>query len=169
MILGLLLGTDIQALLPDDWLARLLGEETFGSSVLAAMAAGPSMMCTCCTAPIAVGMRERQVSTRATLAYWIGNPMLNPATIVFMGFVLGWGWSLLRVVTGLIMVFGISWLAGRLSPDKPAVLDRGGAVPVSPPAADNPFSRFVSIFGRLSLRLVPEYVVIVLALGAARA
>jgi len=170
VILGLVLGAGVQALLPGDWLARLLGKETFGSTALAAVAAIPSMMCTCCTAPVAVGMRERRVSTSAALAYWIGNPMLNPATIVFMGFVLGWAWSALRIVTALVMVFGISYLAARLSPEKRiSAGPQAGALPVLPPDGGNPLTRFITIFGGLSLRLVPEYVVIVLALGAARA
>ncbi len=170
VLLGLVLGAGVQALLPGDWLARLLGKETFGSTALAAVAAIPSMMCTCCTAPIAVGMRERRVSTSAALAYWIGNPMLNPATIVFMGFVLGWAWSALRIVTALVMVFGISYLAARLSPEKQVSAGpQAGALPVLPLDEGNPLTRFITIFGRLSLRLVPEYVVIVLALGAARA
>jgi uncharacterized membrane protein YraQ (UPF0718 family) len=60
-------------------------------------------------------MRQRRVSMNAALAYWIGNPMLNPATLVFMGFVLGWHWTALRLVTALVMVFGVSYLAARLA------------------------------------------------------
>lgn len=43
----------------------------------------PGMMCTCCGAPVAVGMAKSRASVGATLASWIGNPILNPATIVF--------------------------------------------------------------------------------------
>lgn len=169
VILGLVLGAGVQALLPGDWLARLLGKETFGGTALAAVAAVPSMMCTCCTAPVAVGMRARRVSISASLAYWIGNPMLNPATIVFIGFVLGWGWSALRIVTALVMVFGISHLAAHLDSEvRPVAVAASGPVPVSPPEEGNPLARFVTILGCLTLRLVPEYIVIVLALGAAR-
>lgn len=168
VILGLLLGAGVQSLVPADWLGRVLGKETVGSTAWAAVAAVPSMMCTCCTAPIAVGMRRRRVSTSAALAYWIGNPMLNPATIVFMGFVLGWGWSVLRVVTALVMVFGISYLATRLDPAQ-GVRPILATTPLTPPDERNPLVRFVIGFGSLAVRLVPEYVVVVLALGAARA
>lgn len=37
------------------------------------------------------------------LAFWMGNPLLNPATLVFMGFVLGWGFAAIRLVAGLVM------------------------------------------------------------------
>ena len=52
------------------------------------------MMCTCCAAPVAAGMRKQQVSMGGALAFWMGNPLLNPATLVFMGFVLGWQFAL---------------------------------------------------------------------------
>jgi uncharacterized membrane protein YraQ (UPF0718 family) len=54
MVLGLLIGSGVQALLPRQWLARTLGEASFGSSTVAAALAVPSMMCTCCAAPVAV-------------------------------------------------------------------------------------------------------------------
>ena len=58
------------------------------------------MMCTCCAAPVAAGMRKQQVSMGGALAFWMGNPLLNPATLVFMGFVLGWQFALVRPVAG---------------------------------------------------------------------
>ena len=106
MVLGLLIGSGVQALLPGQWLARTLGKAGFGSSTVAAALAVPSMMCTCCAVPVAVGLRKCKASTGAAVAYLVGNPMLNPATIVFMGFVLGWGWSVLRVIMAVPLVFG---------------------------------------------------------------
>jgi uncharacterized membrane protein YraQ (UPF0718 family) len=90
MVLGLLIGSGVQALLPRRWLARALGRAGLGSSTVAAALAVPSMMCTCCAASVAVGLKKCRTSTGAAVAYLVGNPMLNPATIVFMSFVLGW-------------------------------------------------------------------------------
>ncbi len=39
--------------------------------------------------------------------------MLNPATLIFMGFVLGWNWTALRSVVGVVLVFGIAYLGNR--------------------------------------------------------
>ena len=41
--------------------------------------------------------------------------MLNPATLVFMGFVLGWRWAGLRLALGVLMVFGLGYLANRMT------------------------------------------------------
>ncbi len=44
MVLGLLLGAGVQALIPGDWLRRVLGRTGLGSVALAGLAATPSMM-----------------------------------------------------------------------------------------------------------------------------
>lgn len=169
MVLGLLLGSGVQALLPGDWVARLLGRARFGSAVAGGLLALPGMMCTCCAAPVVAGLRRQQASAGGAIAFWLGNSVLNPATLVFMGFVLGWRWTALRLVLGVVMVFGLGWLANRLtSPQEAAQADAAlGELTAQP--QDAPLRRWLTILGRMTLRLVPEYVILVLLLGATRA
>src|SRR6201991_4233604 len=114
MVLGLLLGSAVQALLPVQWIARLLGKTGFSSVAKGGLLSLPGMMCTCCAAPVVVGLRERQSSPGAAISFWLGNTVLNPATLIFMGFVLGWNWTGLRFVLGLLMVFGLGYLVNRM-------------------------------------------------------
>lgn len=58
-VLGILLGSLLQVLLPTQWLLKFLGKSSFGSTAIAGMAAVPGMMCSCCAAPIAVGLRKK--------------------------------------------------------------------------------------------------------------
>ncbi len=169
LVLGLLLGSGVQALLPPDWVARVLGKARFGSALAGGLLAVPGMMCTCCAAPVVIGLRRQQASAGGALAFWLGNSVLNPATLVFTGFVLGWRWTALRLVLGVAMVFGLSWLANRLTSAREAAQAEAAiaALPTAPQQA--PFRRWLSILGRMSLWLVPEYLVLVLLLGAARA
>ncbi len=44
MILGLVLGAGVQAVVPRDWLAKLLGRMSFSSVAVAGLASVPSMM-----------------------------------------------------------------------------------------------------------------------------
>lgn len=169
MLLGLLLGSGIQALLPVNWVQRVLGGRGFGSVLAGGLLAVPGMMCTCCAAPVVVGLRKHQASPGAAVAFWLGNTVLNPATLIFTGFVLGWHWTLLRLLLGVPMVFGLGYLANRMAgPGSPPVI-------VSSPAEPEPHSlaevgqRWTRIFLRMTVRLIPEYVVIVLLLGAVRA
>jgi hypothetical protein len=46
------------------------------------------------------GNAPSAVSMGGALAFWMGNPLLNPATLVFMGFVLGWHFALFAWLPG---------------------------------------------------------------------
>ncbi|QNK00702.1 permease [Dyella telluris] len=169
MVLGLLLGSGIQALLPASAVQRLLGGHRFGAVLTGGLLAVPGMMCTCCAAPVVAGLRQQHASAGAAMAFWLGNTLLNPATLVFMGFVLGWHWSLLRVVLGVPMVFGLGWLANRMARPEPGELDRMPLAATEPLTFAGVGLRWMRIFARMTARLIPEYIVIVLLLGAARA
>ncbi len=91
--------------------------------------------------------------------------------MVFMGFVLGWQWTALRLVVGVILVFGMAYLANHfvgtaeLSDDveasigAPLKTDRDGSL----------WLRWLRELWQMSIRLLPEYALIVIVLGAARA
>jgi uncharacterized membrane protein YraQ (UPF0718 family) len=167
LVAGLVIGAGVQTLLPEEWLFRVLGRLGWSSAGVALAAAVPSMMCTCCSAPVAVSLAKKNVAPGAVLAYWIGNPVLNPATIIFMGFVLGWNWALLRIAMGLCLIAGAVWIGNRFGRS----LDTERLKPPGPTADERPgrLKRFLTTLGRLVVGLVPEYIVIVGVLGAVRA
>ena len=170
MVLGLLLGSAVQALIPPRWVARALGEHNFGSVVNGGLMSLPGMMCTCCAAPVVAGLRAREAAPGAAVAFWLGNTVLNPAALVFMGFVLGWEWTGLRLVLGVLMVFGLGYAVNRMvTPAQAASSRQALAKLIEEDEPGTAFSRWVKILGRMTLRLVPEYIVLVLLLGAARA
>ncbi|MEJ2866076.1 permease [Actinomycetospora flava] len=164
LVVGLVLAAAVQTALPREWLARI-----FTGGVRGSVLAVPSMMCSCCAAPLAVGLRRRAAGLTATLAYWLGNPALNPVVLAFCAFVLPWEWTVLRALAGVAVVVAAvalgRWWAGR-SPSAAVV-----AVPVEDesPADDRPLLvRFLAALGGLSVRLLPEYLLLVVALGAFR-
>ena len=169
MILGLLLGSGIKVLLPSRWVSDLLGRLGFVSVIRGGVLAIPCMMCTCCAAPVAAGMRQSRASIGSVVSWWLSNPILNPATLVFMGFVLGWGWALFRIVFGIAMVLGIAYLAERYAGPSEA----GSLTQSLPPEAEvstgNILVRWMREFMTLGVRLLPEYLILVLLLGASRA
>ncbi len=172
ILLGLILGSGIQAALPRQWLLRVLGSTRYKPTLLAGAAAVPSMMCTCCAAPMAVGLAQSGASVGSVLAYWLGNPVLNPATLIFIGFVLGWRWVVLRIALGLVLVFGVAHLAqGLLRPeDVPTAARQAHQDAAASPADNRPLAlRWIHGFWRLAIGLIPEYFVVVVLLGAARA
>jgi uncharacterized membrane protein YraQ (UPF0718 family) len=117
VVLALLLGASIQAFVPRAWLLRAIGKATPGSAAVAAAGSMTTMMCTCCTGPIVVGLRRQSVAAGSALAFFLGNPVLNPATLVFIGFVLGWQFAALRIVLGIVLVFAVAMMANRIAGD----------------------------------------------------
>lgn len=162
-VLGVILGSLVQVLIPRAWLLRLMGSSRFGSTLMGTGLGLPGMMCSCCAAPVTAGLRQSQVSSGAAMAFWLANPLLNPATLIFMGFVLGWNFAAIRLVAGLMMVLGIAWLVQRSVPDQTV------AAPIIPARDEQPFlTRWLWVMWRLFCNTIPLYIVAVLLLGAAR-
>lgn len=169
MILGLVLGSGIKVLLPSQWVGGLLGRLGFRSVIRGGVLAIPCMMCTCCAAPVAAGMRQSRASVGSVVSWWLSNPILNPATLVFMGFVLGWGWALFRLVFGIAMVLGIAYLAERYAGSgETGLAGQDFPAEVHVPTG-NILMRWLQEFITLGVKLLPEYLILVLLLGACRA
>lgn len=165
-VLGVILGSLIQVLIPRDWLLRTLGPSRFSGTLFGTLFSLPGMMCTCCAAPVAAGMRRQQVSMGGALAFWMGNPLLNPATLVFMGFVLGWHFAAIRLVAGLAMVLVVATLVQKWVKEAPQV-DIPQEITVSEPQGGF-FARWGKALWSLFWSTIPVYILAVLVLGAAR-
>ena len=171
MILGLLLGSALQEFAPRAWIARVLAQASFRSVAIGGLLAIPGMMCTCCAAPVVIGLRRANASAAAATAFWLGNTVLNPATLIFMGFVLGWKWTGLRLALGLPLVLGTGYLVGRLVPasDVAALRTRSSRA-IAESAPESPSIKgWLTRFALLLIGLIPEYLILVLILGASRA
>jgi uncharacterized membrane protein YraQ (UPF0718 family) len=171
LVAALVIAAATDALLPRRWLVRQLarGPKWLGGSAAGGLASLPSMMCTCCTAPLTVTLRRRGVPPASALAYWVGNPTLNPAVLAFLAIVLPWQWVAVRVVGGLVLVFVITAVSARLGRQQEVEPTWSESDLADKPMALVPtLRRFGTALGRLSLTLLPEYLVIVFLVGAVR-
>ncbi len=166
---ALLIASAASALVPREWLLRLLRHRGPQRSALAGgLSALPTLMCTCCAAPLAVTLRRDGAPPSAALAYWIGNPVLNPLVLAFLAVVAPWQWVLTRIVVGALLVFGATAWVGRLAPADAAVpLPTPAATPPRAPLPSAP-ERYLRTFVRLTVTLVPLYVAAVFAIGLLR-
>ncbi|MGG1878409.1 permease [Paenibacillus cisolokensis] len=168
-VLGILLGSLVQVLLPSKWLLDMLGKANFKSTAIGGLASLPGMMCSCCAAPLAVGLRKKKASIGASLAFWIGNPTINPATLIFMTFVLSWEFTLLRLVFGLLLTFGVSYLANRFAPNELVPQQVEAALPEDNEPEQPMYVRWGKAMWSMFISVIPAYVLVVLMLGAFRA
>jgi len=121
-----------------------------------------------------VGLRQQQSSVSAGIAFWFGNTALNPAVLIFMFFVLGWKFTLLRLVFGLILVFGLSYLIGKMvrtEDQATAILKKTSVVTPAEESdeKENFALRWVKSFWKMAISVIPAYIISVLILGAFRA
>ncbi len=164
LVAALVLSAAVQACLPREMTARWFGGRTgLSGALLGGGLAAPTMMCTCCAAPVAVTLRRHGASPATVVAYWLGNPLLNPAVLTFLLLVAPWQWTLVRGAIGVLLVVAGAALVERLAAAKPAA--------TAPPRALSPRqwpARFVRALARMGLALVPEYLVAIALLGALR-
>lgn len=170
MVLGIVMASLIQSLVPRDWFIRLFGKTTFGNTLTAGLCGMPSMMCTCCAAPVVVSMRKSNSSVGAAVAYWMSNTALNPAVLIFMTFVLSWEFTVLRIVLGLILVFGVSHLLNRISSEQDIDTTQMVKQVDQVASAESFFwKRWLQNIRKLVIGLTPAYIITVFILGAVRA
>jgi uncharacterized membrane protein YraQ (UPF0718 family) len=171
MVLGLLLGSALQEFAPRAWIARVLGRANLSSVAIGGLLAIPGMMCTCCAAPVVIGLRRAHASAAAATAFWLGNTALNPAALIFTGFVLGWKWTGLRLALGIPLVFGTGFLVNRVArASEAAELRAQLSQAIAESAPGSPSIRgWLTRFAGLVVGLIPEYLILVLILGATRA
>jgi uncharacterized protein len=171
LVTGLVLAAAVQVLLPATWLQRALGSaDGTRGGVRGALLAVCTLMCSCCAAPVAIGLRRLRANLPATVGFWLGNPALNPVVLVLCLAVLPWPWALLRLVGGVAVVAaGITaarWEERRalLAADPPAM-----EVAADQPADSGSLAvRFVRALAGITTRLLPEFLVLVFVLGAFR-
>ena len=170
LLVALVVAAGVDALAPRRWLLAVMDRRTPRSqAVVGGLLSLPSMMCTCCTAPMAVGLRRRGVPLAGTFAYWLGNPVLNPAVLVFLALVLPWQYVATRMVIGVILVFGVSTLLGRML-ERPTETSEGSLVTACQAESDimrlrDMPLRYLRSLLRFAMILVPEYAVVVLGVG----
>lgn len=121
-----------------------------------------------------MGLRKQRVSISSALAFFLGNPVLNPATVIFIGFVLGWSFAAIRVAFGILLVLGAAWLAGRLAPNRavvPQAAHDGAFAPIEQPqrGIGSLLAAWLRALWVEIYTLLPGYALIVLVLGGLRA
>src|SRR5579859_2313848 len=116
LFFGVLIAAALRTLVPALTLTRLFGRGKLRGQLAATAAATPLMLCSCCAAPLFVGVWERTRKVGPALALLVGAPSLNPAAIAFTFILLGPKLGAARVAMALIAVLLAAPLIARLVP-----------------------------------------------------
>jgi uncharacterized membrane protein YraQ (UPF0718 family) len=122
---------------------------------------------------VVTGLRKSGASPAAATAFFLGNPALNPAVIVFLLLAVGWQWAVLRTVLAIILVFGTAAIVARVAPATAGLdmhkLHEASEDKTAPEPQGPWLTRWLQSLLRLTVTLAPAYVLMILVLGALRA
>ena len=164
-VLGRLLGVADSGTHSARLAAAYLGQSRFQGTLLGTIFSLPGMMCTCCAAPVAAGMRRQQVSMGGRW-HSDGQSVVKPGDAGVYGFVLGWGFAAIRLVAGLVMVLLIATLVQNGCVKHRKRRHRSKLTYRSRRAVF--LAAGAGRYGRFFWSTIPVYILAVLVLGAAR-
>lgn len=163
-LVAILVASALEAFIPKRLLLNAMNRRSsWGQGLSGGLLALPSMMCTCCTAPVAIGLRRRGAPAGAVMAYWLANPLLNPAVMLFLGLTMSWQVVSTRAVVGVVVVLGAAFIAQRQARE----VDANELIDVEHDpqgVADMPW-RFAKALTRYVAIVVPEYLILVALTG----
>lgn len=146
ILVGIFLAGAMKLLIKEEWLKRQLGEGSLKSSIKAILFGIPLPLCSCSVIPFATALRKAGASRSATLSFLIATPITGVDSIAATYGVLGWFFTIYRVVTSIfIALFAgiLSLLFDREEP-KPVKTQASPEVPVQGFATVKPTSGAVS-------------------------
>jgi uncharacterized membrane protein YraQ (UPF0718 family) len=126
ILAGIFLAGLMKLLISDEWIRRQMGGRSFKSLIKAILLGIPLPLCSCSVIPFATALRKSGASKASTLGFLIATPITGVDSIVATYGVLGWFFTLYRVVTSTL----IAILAGVLM----LIFDREEPREESPPA-----------------------------------
>ncbi|WP_125772148.1 permease [Companilactobacillus furfuricola] len=162
---AIIVGSLVQVLIPVRWVRRYLGGTKLRNTMIGTLMGVPTMMCTCCSAPVTIGLSKSKASVNSIMAFFLANPLLNPATLIFMGLVLGWKFTFFRLIFGIAMVIVIATLVGKLAGQKKVAVPDGVDFDPTEEDPESLLKRWWKAFYTLIIDSIPAYVVIVFLLG----
>lgn len=129
LLLGFTLAGVIKALVPEDLLARQLGQPGLQSTVKAALLGAPLPLCSCGVIPAAVGLRRSGASKSATTAFLISTPETGVDSVSISYALLGPFMAIIRPIAAVCSAIVAGVVVGRDT-------DRQDAEPLTEAAED---------------------------------
>lgn len=104
-ILGLFFAGLIRWLLPDQRLAKLLGNGGINTVTRATLLGAPLPLCSCGVLPAAIGLRRQGLSKPGTVSFLIATPQNGVDSLAVTYALLGPLFTIVRLITSLISAF----------------------------------------------------------------
>jgi len=150
MLFGFFVAGLLKAFIPDDFVARHLGQENGKSLLKAALFGVPIPLCSCGVLPAAAGLRKQGASKGATTAFLISTPETGVDSIAVTWALLDPLMALLRPISAFLTAMVTGQLVRSLDPDvkKTALPSAPGEMFTMAPVSEEPAGCGCSALGK---------------------
>jgi uncharacterized membrane protein YraQ (UPF0718 family) len=159
LLFGILISGAVSTFVSPQWLALLLERRSLRSQAIAGLAGAPLMLCSCCVAPIFIGVYERSARLGPSLGLMIAAPALNPAALILTFMLFDYKVGTVRLGTSIAAVLFTGLIADRLL-GKTKVHCNSDSWQAGARPAD--FLHFLRACIRVAIRLLPVIIIGVL-------
>ncbi len=115
LLLGFLAAGFLHVFIPIDMVGRHLGKESVSSILKAAIFGIPIPLCSCGVLPVAASLRKNGASKSSTLAFLITTPVTGVDSLMATYALLGWVFTIARLITALVIGFMTGFIMSLLS------------------------------------------------------
>ncbi len=103
ILIGVLIAGALKQIIPDDFISKHLGSNSFGSVIKSSLFGIPLPLCSCSVIPFATSLKKEGASSGSVLSFLISTPITGADSILATYGFFGWIFTIYRVITSLII------------------------------------------------------------------
>jgi len=115
LLFGFIIAGILHVLFPESIIRRHLGRDSFGSVLKSTLFGIPIPLCSCGVVPVAASLRNSGASKGATISFLISTPQVGADSFMITYSLLGWVFTLFRIVASLITAMAAGIMVNILS------------------------------------------------------
>lgn len=120
LLVGFFLAGLIKVLVPQRWILRHLGRNSFGAVAKAALLGAPLPLCSCSVVPTAISLKQAGASKGATSAFLISTPETGVDSVGITLALIDPIMAVVRPITAILTAMGCGWMVNLSEPKEGA-------------------------------------------------
>ena len=130
LLVGFFIAGLLKVLVPERWILRHLGSNSFGAVAKAALVGAPLPLCSCSVVPTAISLKQAGASKGATSAFLISTPETGVDSVGITLALIDPVMAIMRPITAILTAMGCGWMVNLGEPKvTPEPADEGTTDP----------------------------------------
>ncbi len=116
LLVGFFIAGLLKVLIPERWILRHLGSNSFGAVAKAALVGAPLPLCSCSVVPTAISLKQAGASKGATSAFLISTPETGVDSVGITLALIDPVMAIMRPITAILTAMGCGWMVNLSEP-----------------------------------------------------